>query len=95
MSFIEVDKTWLSELNEIVLKDRYGYSYKMYPIAQKAIDDEEYRNNPNRYYELDKDNLTLKIDKKYFKNDSGRFILEFKAKGYDDSSVSICTAHIF
>ena len=88
MSFIEDDKTWLSELNEIVLKDRYGYSYKMYPIAQKAIDDEEYRNNPNRYYELDKDNLTLKIDKKYFKNDSGRFILEFKAKGYDDSSVS-------
>ena len=60
----------------------------MYPIAQKAIDDEEYRNNQNRYYELDKDNLTLKIDKKYFKNDSGRFILEFKAKGYDDSSVS-------
>ena len=88
MSFTEDDKTWLSELNEIVLKDRYGYSYKMYPIAQKAIDDEEYRNNPNRYYELDKDNLTLKIDKKYFKNDSGRFILEFKAKGYDDSSVS-------
>ena len=88
MSFIEDDKTWLSELNEIVLKDRNGYSYKMYPIAQKAIDDEEYRNNPNRYYELDKDNLTLKIDKKYFKNDSGRFILEFKAKGYDDSSVS-------
>ena len=87
MSFTEDDKTWLSELNEIVLKDRYGYSYKMYPIAQKAIDDEEYRNNPNRYYELDKDNLTLKIDKKYFKNDSGRFILEFKAKGYDDSSV--------
>lgn len=88
MSFNEDDKTWLSELNEIVLKDRYGYSYKMYPIAQKAIDDDEYRNNPNRYYELDKDNLTLKIDKKYFKNDSGRFILEFKAKGYDDSSVS-------
>lgn len=88
MSFTEDDKTWLSELNEIVLKDRYGYSYKMYPIAQKAIDDEEYRNNPNRYYELDKDNLTLKIDKKYFKNDSGRFILEFKSKGYDDSSVS-------
>ena len=88
MSFIEDDKTWLSELNEIVLKDRNGYSYTMYPIAQKAIDDEEYRNNPNRYYELDKDNLTLKIDKKYFKNDSGRFILEFKAKGYDDSSVS-------
>ena len=88
MSFIEDDKTWLSELNEIVLKDRYGYSYKMYPIAQKAIDDDKYRNNPNRYYELDKDNLTLKIDKKYFKNDSGRFILEFKAKGYDDSSVS-------
>ena len=88
MSFTEDDKTWLSELNEIVLKDRYGYSYKMYPIAQKAIDDEEYRNNPNRYYELDKDNLTLKIDKKYFKNDSGRFILEFKAEGYDDSSVS-------
>ena len=88
MSFTEDDKTWLSELNEIVLKDRYGYSYKMYPIAQKAIDDEEYRNNPNHYYELDKDNLTLKIDKKYFKNDSGRFILEFKAKGYDDSSVS-------
>lgn len=88
MSFTEDDKTWLSELNEIVLKDRYGYSYKMYPIAQKTIDDEEYRNNPNRYYELDKDNLTLKIDKKYFKNDSGRFILEFKAKGYDDSSVS-------
>ena len=88
MSFTEDDKTWLSELNEIVLKNRYGYSYKMYPIAQKAIDDEEYRNNPNRYYELDKDNLTLKIDKKYFKNDSGRFILEFKAKGYDDSSVS-------
>lgn len=88
MSFTEDDKTWLSELNEIVLKDRYGYSYKMYPIAQKAIDDDKYRNNPNRYYELDKDNLTLKIDKKYFKNDSGRFILEFKAKGYDDSSVS-------
>ena len=88
MSFIEDDKTWLSELNEIVLKDRYGYSYKMYPIAQKAIDDDKYRNNQNRYYELDKDNLTLKIDKKYFKNDSGRFILEFKAKGYDDSSVS-------
>ena len=88
MSFIEDDKTWLSELNEIVLKDRNGYSYKMYPIAQKAIDDDKYRNNPNRYYELDKDNLTLKIDKKYFKNDSGRFILEFKAKGYDDSSVS-------
>lgn len=88
MSFNEDDKTWLSELNEIVLKDRYGYSYKMYPIAQKAIDDDKYRNNPNRYYELDKDNLTLKIDKKYFKNDSGRFILEFKAKGYDDSSVS-------
>ena len=86
MSFTEDDKTWLSELNEIVLKDRYGYSYKMYPIAQKAIDDDG--NNPNRYYELDKDNLTLKIDKKYFKNDSGRFILEFKAKGYDDSSVS-------
>ena len=88
MSFIEDDKTWLSELNEIVLKDRNGYSYKMYPIAQKAIDDDKYRNNQNRYYELDKDNLTLKIDKKYFKNDSGRFILEFKAKGYDDSSVS-------
>ena len=88
MSFIEDDKTWLSELNEIVLKDRNGYSYTMYPIAQKAIDDDKYRNNPNRYYELDKDNLTLKIDKKYFKNDSGRFILEFKAKGYDDSSVS-------
>ena len=88
MSFTEDDKTWLSELNEIVLKDRNGYSYTMYPIAQKAIDDEEYRNNPNRYYELDKDNLTLKIDKKYFKNDSGRFILEFKSKGYDDSSVS-------
>lgn len=88
MSFNEDDKTWLSELNEIVLKNRYGYSYKMYPIAQKTIDDGEYRNNPNRYYELDKDNLTLKIDKKYFKNDSGRFILEFKAKGYDDSSVS-------
>ena len=88
MSFIEDDKTWLSELNEIVLKDRYGYSYTMYPIAQKAIDDDKYRNNQNRYYELDKDNLTLKIDKKYFKNDSGRFILEFKAKGYDDSSVS-------
>lgn len=88
MSFTEDDKTWLSELNEIVLKDRYGYSYKMYPIAQKAIDDDKYRNNQNRYYELDKDNLTLKIDKKYFKNDSGRFILEFKAKGYDDSSVS-------
>ena len=94
MSFTEDDKTWLSELNEIVLKDRYGYSYKMYPIAQKAIDDEEYRNNPNRYYELDKDNLTLKIDKKYFKNDSGRFILEFKAKGYDDSSVSFCRKKI-
>ena len=88
MSFIEDDKTWLSELNEIVLKDRNGYSYTMYPIAQKAIDDDKYRNNQNRYYELDKDNLTLKIDKKYFKNDSGRFILEFKAKGYDDSSVS-------
>lgn len=88
MSFTEDDKTWLSELNEIVLKDRNGYSYTMYPIAQKAIDDDKYRNNPNRYYELDKDNLTLKIDKKYFKNDSGRFILEFKAKGYDDSSVS-------
>ena len=88
MSFIEDDKTWLSELNEIVLKDRNGYSYTMYPIAQKAIDDDKYRNNKNRYYELDKDNLTLKIDKKYFKNDSGRFILEFKAKGYDDSSVS-------
>lgn len=88
MSFIEDDKTWLAELNEIVLKDRYGYSYTMYPIAQKAIDDDKYRNNQNRYYELDKDNLTLKIDKKYFKNDSGRFILEFKAKGYDDSSVS-------
>ena len=88
MSFTEDDKTWLSELNEIVLKDRYGRSYKMYPIAQKAIDDDKYRNNQNRYYELDKDNLTLKIDKKYFKNDSGRFILEFKAKGYDDSSVS-------
>lgn len=86
MSFNEDDKTWLSELNEIVLKDRNGYSYKMYPIAQKAIDDDG--NNPNRYYELDKDNLTLKIDKKYFKNDNGRFILEFKAKGYDDSSVS-------
>ena len=88
MSFTEDDKTWLSELNEIVLKDRNGYSYTMYPIAQKAIDDDKYRNNQNRYYELDKDNLTLKIDKKYFKNDSGRFILEFKAKGYDDSSVS-------
>ncbi len=88
MSFNEDDKTWLSELNEIVLKDRNGYSYTMYPIAQKAIDDDKYRNNQNRYYELDKDNLTLKIDKKYFKNDSGRFILEFKAKGYDDSSVS-------
>ena len=88
MSFTEDDKTWLSELNEIVLKDRNGYSYTMYPIAQKAIDDDKYRNNKNRYYELDKDNLTLKIDKKYFKNDSGRFILEFKAKGYDDSSVS-------
>ena len=88
MSFIEDDKTWLSELNEIVLKDRNGYSYTMDPIAQKAIDDDKYRNNQNRYYELDKDNLTLKIDKKYFKNDSGRFILEFKSKGYDDSSVS-------
>ena len=88
MSFTEDDKTWLSELNEIVLKDRNGYSYTMYPIAQKAVDDDKYRNNQNRYYELDKDNLTLKIDKKYFKNDSGRFILEFKAKGYDDSSVS-------
>ena len=88
MSFDEDDKAWLSELNKIVLKDRNGYSYEMYPIAQKAIDDDKYRNNQNRYYELDKDNLTLKIDKKYFKNDSGRFILEFKAKGYDDSSVS-------
>ncbi|RRJ25900.1 hypothetical protein EHV10_04985 [Lachnoanaerobaculum gingivalis] len=94
MSFDEDDKAWLSELNKIVLKDRNGYSYEMYPIAQKAIDDEEhgyedeYGDNPNRYYELDKDNLTLKINKRYFKNDSGRFILEFKAKGYDDSSVS-------
>jgi len=38
MSFDEDDKAWLSELNKIVLKDRNGYSYEMYPIAQKVYE---------------------------------------------------------
>ncbi len=94
VSFKPEDKEWVDKISEIVFYDRQSKQYVMKPLSQKAQDDADndydgyYRENPNKYYTLDREALTLTIDKSNFTNGTGRHSLVIKSDGYRDTSTS-------
>lgn len=86
----EGDRNWLRNISKITLIDKQLNNYEVRNINLKEEDDKKndydgsYKTNPNKYYSLDIDKLTLRIESKYIHRTES-WSIEFEAKGYENS----------